>query len=855
MKRRSFDQSDQIRLRLQWLDEHFSPQPPLIQKFLSATPLFPLAVAFIAGIIVTRQLSTSQHVFPVVLFLVIISIILLLIAFRCTGQKRMLAVFVSAILLFISAGLLRLVSVQYRSPDHIRRLPADGRCLATLRGEVTSPMLINKAGDKFSTIPWLNSQGSFYLSASEVHTADGWQKTSGRVRVQVSGVITHLQPGQTVQLYCWLDTFSPPANPGQFDLAQHMHLRGVYVSAGVSGKEGIEVLHDSISIMSKLRRHCCRFAADSLLDETMTDTDAAALASALLLGQRFDLKPELVAAFQKTNLSHFISLSGMHVAILAGSLWMLLKRMQLPKRPRAILCIILILIYALIVPPRAPTMRAIFLSCFFFASELFYRKINPLNTLSLSAIVLLFFRPYELFSAGWQLSFLSVLGILVLYQHVHYFLRDWLFFPIVFLFNQRLSWLQHFLYRMIELLAVGFSAWIVISPLLLYYFGQVNPFSPVWTTLTILIIAGILYAGFLKIALASILPTVAAFLGLVLNSLARILETVVTLLAKIDWLSLTAHRPGLTLILTLYGLLILLFFIPYKQRRTKQLCLSLLAICFCLPFINSRLRPLTNDTLEMTCLSVGHGQAVVVSAPCGRHFLFDGGSITHQHLARKTICPFLQYRSIFELDGVWLSHGDLDHLNGIPHLAASLPISHLYANSMLITNSRKPSLEKQFSDSLAELSLTMEPVIDLDAGTCSIHSLWPDPATVHDAKISENDLSQVILIDYADRTILLCGDIEAYAQEKLLEIYPTLKVDVLLLPHHGSTNNLNPKFVETLAPSVVIASCARRNAPRAWHPSNDFEIQSFYTAVDGAVTIKIKADGTLSADGFLTSIN
>ncbi|MHC4926458.1 MAG: ComEC/Rec2 family competence protein [Planctomycetota bacterium] len=851
MKRKGFDQSDHIRLKLQWLDEHFGPQASLMQKTFSTTPLLPIAFAFIAGIILTRQLETTQHVFPFVAFLTTISIILLLIAFWCSGSKRLLAILTSAVLLFASVGMIRLASVQCRGPRHISRLLNQDRCLATVRGQVVSPVLVNQSGDMFSTIPWLNSQSSFYLQTNKVHTADGWQDTTGRVRVQVSDIVTHIRPGQAVQIYCWLDSFSSPANPGQFDLSNHMSLRGVYTSASVSGKEGIEIIDDSTNILANLRRCFYRFASDSLLDDTMTDTDAAALSSALLLGRRFDLKPELIAAFQQTNLSHFISLSGMHVAILAGSLWMLLKRMQLPKRPRAMLCIILILLFAMVVPPRAPTMRAIFLSCFFFASELFYRRINPLNTLALSAIVLLYARPYDLFSAGWQLSFLSVFGIIVFYKSVHYALTDKLFFPLVILFQGRLIVLQHLFYRAVELLAIGFSAWIVISPLLLYYFGQVNPLSPLWTTLTVLFIALILYAGFWKIALASLLPTAAALLGLVLNILAQILEAIVTLLAKIDWLSLTAHRPGLTLILTLYGLLILFWLVPYRRRRIKQFSLAVLAICFCLPFINSRLRPLTNDTLEMTCLSVGHGQAVVLSTPCGLNFLFDGGSITHQHLARKTISPFLQSASIFGLDGVWISHGDLDHINGIPHLAATVPIAHLYANAALIENSQRPSLEKQFTDSLAELSLTLEPVTDYTTDTFRIRSLWPDKNTTVKAGISENDVSQVLLIAYAGKTILLCGDIEAYAQERLLEKYPTLKPDVMVLPHHGSTNNLNPEFVEKLSPSAVITSCSTRHAPRAWQPPEDSGIQAFYTATDGAVTVKIKADGTLSADGFL----
>ena len=853
MKRRSFQQADHIRLKLQWLDEHFQPQQSLLEKMFSTTPILSVSIAFILGILVSSWVSPSPTGVYVVATAAALAGLLLIASFRLSCPKRLYTVTILAIGLFLCLGVIRSWAIQYQGPDDIGRLVQNERVLATVRGRVISPIRYNHPQQGFSSIPWLSSQSSFYLAVCEVHTADGWKPTSGKIRVQVTGNAAHVRPGNDVEITCWLSGFSPPANPGQFDLAEHMHRRGVSVTATTSLTEGVEVLASESSTLYRSRSFFYQFAADSLLDETMTDSDVRALSAALLLGKRGDLNPVIVAAFRKTNLSHFISLSGMHVAILAGSLWYLLRTIQIPKRPRAVLCLVLILIYALIVPPRAPTMRAVFLSCFFFASRLIHRPIQPLNTLALSALVLLFVRPYELYSAGWQLSFLSVLGILLLYRTVHYYLLNTLFYPCVLLFDERFVGIQHFLYRMTELLAVGFSAWIVISPILLYYFGQVNPLSPVWTVLALPFVTVILYTGFLKIILATVLPTLASLLGVILNMAAKCLEALVTILAKIDLFHITCQRPSPAIVFILYFLLITVLCIPGKRLRLQKACLLLLIFFFFLPGICGKIENRWNRTLEMTCLSVGHGQAIVVSTPGRECLLFDAGSITHQHLARKTICPFLQNRSIFGLDAVCISHGDLDHLNGVPYLAASIPIQQCYANAALIENSRRPSLEKQFGDILGGLSLPLEPVSDFSGSDYTIRNLWPDGVTAYDATISENDKSQVVLIEYAGKSTLLCGDIETYAQRQFLNAYPDLKVDVMVLPHHGSTNNLDEHFIEQLSPSVVIASCSRRNAPRAYHPPEDSDTQAFYTAIDGAVTVKIKADGTLSADGFLKS--
>lgn len=851
MKRRSFEQSDHIRLNLQWLDRQDS-QAPILYWLFAETPVFTLSLALIAGIILASRLPVTS-VYTVLLICVPLALVLMITAlFELSPRLKLSLTFLSALLLFACLGAARFALIQYQPPCHINHFLIEDQQLATLRGRIVSGLRNTGQGRGFSSIPWLSSQSSFYLKASSIKAPSGWQAVRGTVRVQVNEPLGDIQPGDEVQIYCRLSRFLPPANPGQFDLQKHMNNRGVFAAASVPIKEGVEVISRPGSLLFRLRSWLYRYSADALLDETATDPDVRSLVSALLLGQRGSLDPRIVSAFQKTNLAHFISLSGMHVGILAGSLWVLLRMAQIPKRPRAALCIVLILTYALVVPPRAPTMRAVFLSCFFFASALLHRRINPLNTLALSAMVLLFARPYELFTAGWQLSFLSVFGILVFYKSVRHQLLDKLFYPIVLLSKKRFVGLQHLLYGVFELLAVGISTWIVIAPILLYYFGRVNPLSPLWTVLLFPVVLLILYAGFLKIALSSLLPTLATVLGAFINLLAQIMTKTVLLLAKVDILQIASHRPSPGFIIVLYALLAMTYFTPFRYRRMRQVFLFLLVFCFLFPGLSQLAGVKHHSTLEMTCLSVGHGQAIVVSTPGGDHFLFDGGSITHQRIAGKTIAPYLQDRRIFALDAVYISHGDLDHLNALPDIAAMVPTRTAYGNAVLLENSRRPSLEQNFSNQLAELGLTLQPIRDCECEDVTIRSLWP-PKEQHFENLSENDRCEVFLMEYASRKILLCGDIEQPAQQAFIERYPLLRVDVLILPHHGSTVNLDGQFVEQLAPDILIASCSSRNQPNAYHPAEDSDARCFYTSVDGAVTVKIKADGTLSATGFLNS--
>ena len=249
----------------------------------------------------------------------------ILYAIKTRQPPRLALALTGACLAVLALGTVRSCLITDIPPHHITHYLNNKRKLATITGKVSSPIRTDESSRGLSAIPWLNTQSSFYLEAEQIQSPSGWQKVTGKVRVQVSETIDHIHPGNIVRIDCWLSHFTPPPNPGQFNLQKHMYLRGVYLAASVPIAEGIEVVNPSQSLLSKTRSALYHLASDALLDETATDNTVRSLTSALLLGRRSDLSPQIMAAFRKTNLAHFISLSGMHVGILATSLWVILR--------------------------------------------------------------------------------------------------------------------------------------------------------------------------------------------------------------------------------------------------------------------------------------------------------------------------------------------------------------------------------------------------------------------------------------------------------------------------------------------------------------------------------------------------
>ena len=133
-------------------------------------------------------------------------------------------------------------------------------------------------------------------------------------------------------------------------------------------------------------------------------------------------------------------------------------------------------------------------------------------------------------------------------------------------------------------------------------------------------------------------------------------------------------------------------------------------------------------------------------------------------------------------------------------------------------------------------------------GNTNIRLLWPTAKVSGHGKVSINNKSQVSLIEFAGRTILICSDIEIFAQSAIFEMYPELTADIVVMPHHGSTSNLLDGFVERLEAKTVLISCAEKRLDNAW--KSETGVKAYYTASDGAITIRVSKDGTIETKTF-----
>jgi len=844
---------DDIQRKLEQIDRELAGPVDIHRRITDTAPLVFAVLGLIIGILAGDIFSGSPAFWIVLLLL--LSTASAAVYFRGRYRRDTEVFAYLALGCFICLGAIRINSFYQPRSGDIRNLVKDNRELAQIRGLIVSKPYTNKNKDwAFAKFTFTDPASSFYLKVKEVETNEGWVEAAGTVRVQVGEPLLDLNSGDYIQAHCWLDRFEKPTNPGQFDIKNYLSSKGVFVGAYVKGRSGITLLkRNSESSFWAIRNKLRNLASEGLFSEDVIEEGNHGLLEALLLGYRGNIEGRVYRAFQQTGLLHFISLSGLHLGILIGIIWWLCKTIGLSKPGRAFVCIIALIIFLLIVPARPPTVRAAIIGFVFCLSFLFRRKANSFNSLSLAAIILLLIRPSQLFEAGWQLSFASVLGILLFCRRTHLFLYEKItglpwkikgiksrpFFRIVSRPGPYI----------LALFTTGLTAWLGSAGILLYHFYTICPFASIWTVIAFPLVGLILIFGYLKILLSFLLPSAAMVVGVFVNGLSDFLIWLVAGIASLDISEILIGHISIYFVIFYY---LFLFFAGYgyfPRPILKKVICVLLASGMILFLAGTKLRRTYPDDLTVTALDVGHGQAIVAQLPGGENILFDAGSLHHSNIGSRIVAPFLNYSGINKIDAILISHSDIDHINGIPEIVENCEIGRIYANEYSFGEEDKWGTAGFLKEELWKKGFEIEATgesLELES-KARVEILWPEERITKGLSSSDNDRSVVSLIEYGGVGILLCSDIEKFAQGKLLELYPELEPEVVVVPHHGSLRTLDEGFLKAVGGSIFICSCGLNNYEKLEAEGKDRGGQWLYTFRDGAITIHINKEGRKEA--------
>jgi competence protein ComEC len=238
--------------------------------------------------------------------------------------------------------------------------------------------------------------------------------------------------------------------------------------------------------------------------------------------------------------------------------------------------------------------------------------------------------------------------------------------------------------------------------------------------------------------------------------------------------------------------------------------------------------------------------------PGGGNILLDAGSQSRSDVGTRVVTPFLRYNGIRTIDAIVISHPEIDHTNGLLEIVDNCKAKVIYSDALFFNDRKNNASAKFLREELIRKGIEIRPAEDKIPITspATVKLLWPNSEIYEDDKISANNKSVVMMIDYAGRKILTTSDIEKLAQNEIFRLYPDLKADVLVMPHHGSARTTEPSFVDKTGAAVTIASCSKSSYDKRQVLRQSQNIKSYYTSLDGAVTVRVNKQGALDTTAF-----
>jgi competence protein ComEC len=689
---------------------------------------------------------------------------------------------------------------------------------------------------------------------SSLETSAGWIPASGRVLVTVEGHLEAIHAGDAVEIFGQLSLPPLPDNPGQSNWRSLLRderitaiLRVRHSPATVTRWEAGR-WQSWRGVLGYLQQN-----GEARLRRLLSE-HSAGLAVALLLGETSALEREHWEAYVRTGVVHVLAISGFHLTVLTGWVWWLMRASGWSSRRASILVAGLVLFYTWLTGARPATVRAAAMVCAWCLACSLRRPPWPANILALAWLIVILVKPTDPFTLGCQLSFLSVFVLI-------WAGGRWLLprsrTPLERIrdagrgrFSRAWRWLVQ---KVGHLYFLSLLITVALAPQLMYWKNVLTPASillgpPVMLTSSLAIMA-----GFVTLATAP-LGNWAAYLPAQLTDLT--LGITAWMVQQVDsWSQSVAYAPAPALIWLLGYYLILTVVVLAPLRRVIN-HLAALVVWTLLGLIVA-MQPRTSDELRVTFLAVGHGGCVVLETPDGRTLLYDVGSMSGPRIVSSIVAPYLWHRGIRRIDELFLSHADMDHFNGLPSLLSLFAVGRISWTPTFAD--RTTAGVQTVLDAVQRAGIPTRVISageGFSAGDVRLHVLHPPQQGPIG---TENTRSLTLLVQYAQQSLLLTGDLEGIGQE-MVQRQPIPPVAVLMAPHHGGKtanaagrNTFGESLPSPLAqwarPRLVI-SCQRTNPIehlRAAYPNAVI----WDTGRCGAVTVRIHQSG-VTAEAFRT---
>ncbi len=659
-----------------------------------------------------------------------------------------------------------------------------------------------------------------------------------------SDQLTLIRAGERWQFRARLKRPHGNANPYGFDAEAWWLSSNIRVTGSVQAKQQRKLQNVVLQPSALIAR--LRGLLRERIQNNLANKPYAGVIVALVMGDQRAIEQSDWEIFNRTGIGHLVSISGLHItmvaALFAGFMQWLWRhsfftRASLPllipaQKIAAATGLFAALMYVALAGFGIPAMRTLMMIAVVCVALWSGRMIVVSQSLACALIVVTLFDPWAVLWPGFWLSFTAIACILyATVGRMHELVENKpssaaLLCPTEDKKKLISDWLITWRDALRPAVTTQAAVTLGLLPLTMLLFAQVSLISPLANAFAIPLVS-LVITPLSLVGVVLPTPLSAWCLGLA-HQLMAWLVMVLTYFSNMDFAVWRGAQPdGVSVVLAVIGTLWLLAPRGWPLRWCGLL--TWLPIFFHVPAAPSH-------GFWMTAFDVGQGNAVLIETPTHR-LLYDTGPQIgmHSDSGQRVLLPYFIKRGITSLDGLVISHSDMDHAGGALSLLKEIRFG--WVSSSL--PSENPILQQvsQHHACAQGQSWNWDGV--------NFEMLQPRVDSYAQASLKPNARSCTLRISWGDKAVLLTGDIEAAQEYAMLERVPDrLHAQVLLAPHHGSGTSSTAAFLEAVAPEIAIFQVGYRN--RYHHPKPEvFEryrqlgIQRYRTDESGAIRVEI----------------
>lgn len=692
--------------------------------------------------------------------------------------------------------------------------------------------------------------------------------------------------GQTVKLKGRYKNFSRPENDGQFDSRKYYRIRGYEASI-----KGATVIHSGKRYSYiKERLFLIKERTKKVYAAYMDESEAGTL-SAMVLGDKTGLDADVKDLYQAAGISHVLSLSGLHIAAVGMCLFTILRYTGLNIIGASMISSAVMTMYGMMTGFSTSTIRALIMFILAVIAKAIGRTYDLMSGMCLASILIIVENPYYIFDSGFLLSVLSVSGISLIYP---------ILLDITDFFKKEKGAIYE---KTRKSICISLSTNLATLPVVFNTFFKISRYSIFINIIVVPLMSIILGIGIIVLIIANTVISLKPF-RVITRGLLFAAQKIIMLysflcgnvsrLAGNYWI-VGKGESWQNVVYIILMIVIVLGYWSYvnqvrandknkdelrKKMKIKETALIVISV-FVLAF---RIKP----ELSVNALSVGQGACNVIYGRDIPTIMVDGGSSDVKDVYKYRIRPFLLSNGISEIDYLFVTHPDIDHISGVKELLSDelkeVNVKHQFV-SVEDADSDNPEFVHIISkgDRIENGSITIDCLSPKNEGeskggdnlraVSSGVKLLDTDIEANQQKSgrgkqaeSLNDMSLVLKVTYkTDKkhfTMLYTGDISSSVEQSLVgetQIIDKLKnIDYLSVPHHGSKYSSSEQFINTVNPKVSVISAGKNNSYGHPHKETLERLESVATSIYrtdelGQITCSCKGNGLFTVRSVISN--